>query len=202
MPTIGKAKSGKGGKTKPKAKQKPPGKNGIRTHRGWKHCTPTTSSSQSLVMVPRQPNSKTVTPVAKSGCAHLGGSRVDHPTDTVLVPQDGGGDMSVVSQSVMGSDEAWYFSKKANEARISKTHELRKFVKKELFPKWKFFTNKSQLMWTTNPKSICQFVCKSMHLRPQFKEKWWHLNQDCVMKELNRKRSDVASAMKKSFIGK
>ena len=67
---------------------------------------------------------------------------------------------------------------------------------------WKFFTKKNQLMWTTNPGSICQFVCHGMHLKPQFKEKWWHLNQGGVMKELNRKRSDVASAMKKAFMGK
>jgi len=133
-----------------------------------------------------------------------GGRRPSHPVASVVsstnrvdatVAVPGGNTMNV-------PDEAWFFSKKANEARLSQVHELRKFVKDKLFPRWKFFTHRSQLMWTSTPNSICHYVCEHMHLRPEYKERWWHHHQEDVMKELNRKRSDVCSAMKKVFLGK
>ena len=111
---------------------------------------------------------------------------------------------AVVSCSVMGMvpDEAWFFSKNENEAKLSQAHELSKFAKERLFPRWKFFTNRSQLMWTQTPNSICHYVCTSMNVRPEYRERWWHHHQENVMKELNRKRSDVSSAMKKVFLSK
>ena len=129
----------------------------------------------------------------RRGFTPSGAVRLAHAM--IAPPSDGG--RALVQPVLAEADEAWFFAKKANEARQSEVHELRKFVKKELFPKWKCFTNKTQLMWTIKPESICQFVCSSMNLKPAFKERWWHLNQDNVTKELNRKRSDVASAMKR-----
>ena len=88
------------------------------------------------------------------------------------------------------------------EAEEGKKYALNKYVRKTLFPRWKFFTRSEQLVWTNNTTSIPQFTCNKMNVKPAFAERWWSENQSEVMRQLNQKRSDVGGGMKKVFMGK
>jgi hypothetical protein len=107
-----------------------------------------------------------------------------------------------LTTNVGGADASWYVSVESGEAEKGKLHELQKFIRKDFFPYWKFFTNKSQVMWCPEADSVSQYVCQKMNVKPEYKERWWHLNQEDLCKELNRKRSDTVGAMKRVFMGK
>jgi hypothetical protein len=110
--------------------------------------------------------------------------------------------LTALTTNVGGADASWYVSMESGEAEKGKLHELQKFIRKDFFPYWKFFTNKSQVMWCPGADSVSQYVCQKMNVKTEYKERWWHLNQDDLCKELNRKRSDTVGAMKRVFMGK
>jgi hypothetical protein len=189
----------------------------------------TSDSDKSRGKTPR-PKSKTstvVTPALGSHADMLARSRIvpttgvggvekedEHPGEVAFVvtskgaaavldsPENVGSDDGEVASSEASADAMWYNAKDKKDAKKGKKHELKKFVRSSLFPRWKFFTKKKQLVWEDGPDTICGLVCDGMHVKPAFQERWWHNNQDIMMRELNRKRSDVVGSMKRVFMGK
>lgn len=79
---------------------------------------------------------------------------------------------------------------------------LTEYVRHELFPYWKFFSSKQQLVFNPHPQSIVTKICSQLHVREEFRAAWWDENRDTVSKILSKRRSEVTSALKKSFISK
>jgi hypothetical protein len=89
--------------------------------------------------------------------------------------------------------------KKERETRMA---DLKGYVRHELFSGWKFFTNRKQILYNGNKGSIVLKICNDMHVRPEARQYWWDTNKTFVVNSLNRKRSDVTTACKKTFLGK
>lgn len=75
-------------------------------------------------------------------------------------------------------------------------------VSGHLFPVQKFVDKESQLSYTTEKKSICQFVIGGCNLQPDVIEgNWWtDTAKGLVSTTMNRLRNDRNSAMRKAFL--
>ena len=106
------------------------------------------------------------------------------------------------SQEPQRRDWSQMLSAGINEA--GRLHQIKKFVRESLFPHLKFFVNEDELMWSIEKQSIAQFVVQGLHIpgNEEVRRKWWHNHSSIVLRELNRRRSDVVSMMKKMFMSK
>lgn len=80
--------------------------------------------------------------------------------------------------------------------------EIDMFVKKVLFKKLKFITNPSEMQFSQNKKSLCQFSCTHLNIAEENRRLFWtHWNRR-IEQTLSRRRSDINTGMKLAFIGK
>jgi hypothetical protein len=79
---------------------------------------------------------------------------------------------------------------------------LQEYVRHDLFPRWKFFTNKKQMIFSDKKGGIVVKICSDLSVRKEQRQVWWDSNSKAISDSLNRKRSDVTSYMKTIFIGK
>jgi hypothetical protein len=80
--------------------------------------------------------------------------------------------------------------------------DLVSYVRHDLFPKWKFFMSRHQLVFSTIPDSICFQICKGMGVYDSFALKWWDEYQEKILETLNSKRADVTACIKRTFLSK
>ena len=106
--------------------------------------------------------------------------------------------------SPVSASHTWKTVVNASLNEIGTLHQIKRFVKDTLFPHIKFLTHKSELYWNTKPQSIAQFVVRGLNVEghEETKRTWWENHNHIVLRELNRKRSDVVAALKKAFTGK
>lgn len=90
-------------------------------------------------------------------------------------------------------------SKKEHELRM---RQLKEYVRNSLFPYWKFFSNKKQMVFSNQEGGIVLKICSELHVRPDSQMYWWDLNKKPILDALNRKRNDVTAYLKKHFCGK
>jgi hypothetical protein len=113
-------------------------------------------------------------------------------------------DTRSVPNEVVSSNEKWKEYVTSGLGETGRTHQIKKFVKESLFAHAKFFVQEEELIWSIVPGSIAQYVVQGLHVSDDMEtcRLWWHNNNGIVLKELNRKRSDVIAGVKKVFLGK
>jgi len=117
---------------------------------------------------------------------------------------------SIVSSKATASSrtstatEQWVGLQEAGLNDQGRQHQIKKFVKETLFPHIKFFVNDEELIWNPTVNSPCQFVVTGLNVSndPEECRHWWHKHHCLILKEVNRKRSDVVAGIKKIFLGK
>ena len=105
---------------------------------------------------------------------------------------------SQASSSFTGS----YHQKSIVYNPIKESKQVEFFVREDLFKKLKFVRDQTEMLYMDNENSICQYVCKGLHIDASERQGWWVLEQKSVDMHLNKKRTDVNGTMKKAFIGR
>ena len=73
-------------------------------------------------------------------------------------------------------------------------------VTEKVFSKVKFVDRDTDLVYSFEKKSICQFVISKCHLQANVKkDEWWRTARKYVAQTLNRLRNDRNTAMKWGF---
>jgi hypothetical protein len=85
---------------------------------------------------------------------------------------------------------------------LEKKLQLQEYVRHELFPRWKFFTCPSQLVYDAQKGSIVLKICDSLNVSELGRMTWWERNKGTVVQILNMRRNEVTAYVKKRFIGK
>ena len=86
--------------------------------------------------------------------------------------------------------------KKQHEQRM---RDLRAYVRFDLFPYWKFFSSKKQMVFNNKKGGIVFKICNDLNVREGDMQFWWDTNQKQILNALNRKRNDVTAYLKKQF---
>ena len=81
-------------------------------------------------------------------------------------------------------------------------NDLRNYVQTKLFPYWKFFNSKKQMLFSAKKGSIVLKICNDMHVSKAGRCSWWDMNKKAILSTLNRKWSDVTGYIRMKFIGK
>ncbi len=72
-----------------------------------------------------------------------------------------------------------------------------------MFPKMKFVDRDTQLMFSNEKNSVCQFVISRCNLHTDISpQEWWKHTQKYVNQTINRLRNDQNTAMKWATLGK
>jgi hypothetical protein len=109
--------------------------------------------------------------------------------------------VSTVTVSTKPS-ETWFESTRpGTDADEARRIQLISYVRQDLFPGWKFFTDPRQLVFDASETSLVRHICLGMHVKRDFWADWWELNKTELVTTLNRKRTDVTAMVKKIFIG-
>ena len=158
----------------------------------------TTPPATSLYQQRRIPTSATSTSTISQG---LSLSPLAIPANVI---QSGGrqgvDESSLVTEnnSVLYNQEQWD-TKKENEYRMS---QLKEYVRNDLFPAWKFFSSKKQMIFSSKPGGIVLKICNDLKVHKDHQMYWWDTHKKNILDSLNRKRNDVTSYLKKRFCGK
>ena len=80
--------------------------------------------------------------------------------------------------------------------------EIDLFVKGVLFKNYKFITNQNEMEFSEKKKSLCQYTCTQLFIPEDNRRYWWDHWSRQIEKILSRRRSDVNTGIKMSFIGK
>ena len=79
---------------------------------------------------------------------------------------------------------------------------LDQYVKNEMFHHLKFISNAEMMIFSWEENSICQIVCTKFNVSKNNRVSFWTKYTKYIIQKLNKKRSDVSNAMRKSFKGK
>ena len=72
-----------------------------------------------------------------------------------------------------------------------------------VFPKVKFVDKDTELLYSTDTKSICQFVIGRCNLQPEVEEgQWWRSVHKYLGQTISRLQNDRNTAMKWAMLGK
>lgn len=77
--------------------------------------------------------------------------------------------------------------------------QLKEYVRNDLFPYWKFFSSKKQMVFSNKQGGIVLKICNDLNVPSSHHMYWWETNKKAVLDALNRKRNDVTSYLKKRF---
>ena len=78
------------------------------------------------------------------------------------------------------TNTAWCECERANKTAEELKQDLKQFVRNHVFPKCKMVTNPMQLQFTTDKKSICQFVCEGMNVKPSWQGIGWEQSKKAI----------------------
>jgi len=79
---------------------------------------------------------------------------------------------------------------------------LQDYVRHDLFPRWKFFTDPRQLVYDGQKGSIVLKICNSLNVSELGRMTWWDRNKGTVVQILNQRRNEVTAYVKRRFVGK
>jgi hypothetical protein len=117
--------------------------------------------------------------------------------------RSGGHLTTMISDITTIPENQWTKTKHSFENNIEQTtREVDRYTKTGLFKGLKFITERHQMDYSPNCKSICQTVCTKLHIPLDDSFKFWTQYGRLVGVILNRKRADINSAIKRTFIGK
>jgi hypothetical protein len=123
------------------------------------------------------------------------------PGDGSNRSNDSGGD---TSSQLTAQTPSLYNPQEKDPKReaLEKKLQLQEYVRHELFPRWKFFTCPSQLVYDAQKGSIVLKICDSLNVSELGRMTWWERNKATVVQILNMRRNEVTAYVKKRFIGK
>ena len=97
----------------------------------------------------------------------------------------------------------WYQSQYQMSQMTDTKHVINAVCSNYLFARVKFVNKRKDLIYSTDPNSICQHVISQCHLAPFVNQKdWWIENAKHVMTTLTSLRSNRATALRLAFFGK
>ena len=131
------------------------------------------------------------------------------PTTTITTGQNSlnsrvcftvGNEQADQTQSAPGL--VWCLHRDAKSGSIDQT-AINAVVTMTVFPKVKFVDKDSELSYSKDKETICQFVIQRCNLQPEVIEaEWWRLARGFVGQTMNRLRNDRNTAMKGAALGK
>jgi hypothetical protein len=75
-------------------------------------------------------------------------------------------------------------------------------LKADIFCIFKFITNVSQLEFSMDLNSLCQYVCTQMHITGAQQGAFWTAVKDTVKHMIEKQRTNATSGCKQAFQGK
>jgi len=79
---------------------------------------------------------------------------------------------------------------------------LEQYVRNKMFKKLKFISDPTMIAFSWEKASLCQTVCTKFKVARLEQTMFWSYYQNTINQKLNKKRSEVSNAMRKSFKGK
>ena len=74
-------------------------------------------------------------------------------------------------------------------------------LKDDIFRKLKFVTGHSMMEFSMDPNSLCQYVCKEMHITGVQQGAFWTAVKDTVKRMIEKQRTNATSGCKRAFQG-
>jgi hypothetical protein len=100
-------------------------------------------------------------------------------------------------------------SEQFNAFRVNERSSLESYkqsmgfkLKADIFRILKFITNDSQLEFSMDPNSLCQYVCIHMHITGVQQGTFWTAVKDTVKRMIEKQRTNATSGCKRAFQGK
>ena len=75
-------------------------------------------------------------------------------------------------------------------------------LKDDIFRNLKFVTNDSMMEFSMDQYSLCQYVCKEMHITGAQQGAFWTAIKDTVKRMIEKQRTNATSGCKRAFQGK
>ena len=79
---------------------------------------------------------------------------------------------------------------------------IEQYVRNKMFKKLKFISDPTMIAFSWEKNSLCQTVCTKFKVARLEQTMFWSYYQNTINQKLNKKRSEVSNAMRKSFKGK
>ncbi len=75
-------------------------------------------------------------------------------------------------------------------------------LKDDIFRNLKFVTNDSMMEFSMDEFSLCQYICKEMHITGAQQGAFWTAVKDTVKRMIEKQRTNATSGCKRAFQGK
>ena len=75
-------------------------------------------------------------------------------------------------------------------------------LKDDIFRNLKFVTNDSMMEFSMDQYSLCQYICKEMHITGAQQGAFWTAVKDTVKRMIEKQRTNATSGCKRAFQGK
>jgi hypothetical protein len=100
-------------------------------------------------------------------------------------------------------------SDKFNAFRVNEKSTLESYkqsmgfkLKDDIFRNLKFVTNDSMMEFSMDEFSLCQYICKEMHITGAQQGAFWTAVKDTVKRMIEKQRTNATSGCKRAFQGK
>ena len=100
-------------------------------------------------------------------------------------------------------------SEKFNVFRVNEKSTLESYkqsmgfkLKDDIFRNLKFVTNDSMMEFSMDEFSLCQYICKEMHITGAQQGAFWTAVKDTVKRMIEKQRTNATSGCKRAFQGK
>ena len=100
-------------------------------------------------------------------------------------------------------------SDKFNAFRVDEKSTLESYkqsmgfkLKDDIFQNLKFVTNDSMMEFSMDRFSLCQYICKEMHITGAQQGAFWTAVKDTVKRMIEKQRTNATSGCKRAFQGK
>ena len=110
------------------------------------------------------------------------------------------GDLSQVGDP--SPTDKWQACMTKAEREAYRNQELKHYARDKLFPRVKLISHPTQLQYSSDKQSFCQTICKELRVVKEYRRDWWTHHCKDIRDELNKRRSEVTSRMRKIFICK
>jgi hypothetical protein len=116
-----------------------------------------------------------------------------------------GGGKGVDENSLVTENNSALYNPEHRDYKQEQEHrmkQLKDYVRNNLFPAWKFFSSKKQMVFSDKKGGIVLKICIDLNVHHNCLMYWWDTHKKAILDALNRKRNDVTSYLKKRFCGK
>jgi hypothetical protein len=112
----------------------------------------------------------------------------------------GGNTVSDITIGASDQFNAFRVNEKSSLESYKQTMSFK--LKDDIFRKLKFVTSHSMMEFSMDPNSLCQYICKEMHITGTQQGAFWTAVKDTVKRMIEKQRTNATSGCKKAFQGK